>query len=67
MKSSGVSDDNAPSTAGLTSLPRRVPDNTRELWLQNNTINTVDKLPYLQKLHSLKLTANNVQVSPSNG
>ena len=50
--------------AGLTSLPPDVPPNTRELWLQNNTIKTLDKMPYLQHLHDLKLSSNNVQDLP---
>nr|QNL15309.1 toll-like receptor 7.1 [Littorina littorea] len=50
---------------GLTSVPPRVPANTRELWLQNNSIKTVQKLPYLRSLHSLRLTANNLQELPA--
>nr|QNL15312.1 toll-like receptor 9.1 [Littorina littorea] len=50
--------------AGLTSLPPRVPPNTRELWLQNNTIKSLEKLPYLRDLHHLKLSSNNLQDLP---
>ncbi|PVD18371.1 hypothetical protein C0Q70_20920 [Pomacea canaliculata] len=50
--------------AGLTSLPAFVPARTRELWLQNNTIKTVEELPYLQQLETLKLSANNLQDLP---
>ena len=32
--------------------------------MQNNTIKALDKLPYLQHLHDLKLTSNNVQELP---
>ncbi|KAL8618865.1 hypothetical protein ACOMHN_000872 [Nucella lapillus] len=49
---------------GLTSLPESVPANTRELWLQNNTIQSLDRRPYLAHLTSLKLTSNNVQDLP---
>ena len=41
-----------------------MPANTRELWLQNNTITTVGKLPYLQDLYDLKLTSNHIQALP---
>ncbi|PVD18373.1 hypothetical protein C0Q70_20922 [Pomacea canaliculata] len=50
--------------ARLTSLPAFVPARTRELWLQNNTIKTVEELPYLQQLETLKLSANNLQDLP---
>ncbi|KAK7090683.1 protein toll-like isoform X2 [Littorina saxatilis] len=50
---------------GLTSIPPRVPANTRELWLQKNSIKTIQKLPYLRGLHSLRLTANNLQELPA--
>ncbi|PVD18370.1 hypothetical protein C0Q70_20919 [Pomacea canaliculata] len=50
--------------AGLTSLPAFVPTRTREMWLHNNTIKTVEDLPYLQQLETLKLSANNLQDLP---
>ncbi|XP_076454293.1 uncharacterized protein LOC143289220 [Babylonia areolata] len=46
---------------GLTSLPETVPDRTQELWLQNNTIQSLERRPYLTHLTSLKLTSNNVK------
>jgi hypothetical protein len=48
--------------SGLTELPARVPNNTRELWLQNNSLTHLTELPYLHHLHTLRLTANHIQV-----
>ncbi|XP_076454288.1 uncharacterized protein LOC143289219 [Babylonia areolata] len=51
-------------SGGLTSLPETVPDRTQELWLQNNTIQSLERRPYLTHLTSLKLTSNNVKDLP---
>lgn len=49
---------------GLTLLPAAVPAGTTELWLQNNTLENLECLPYLKHIVSLNMTSNHIKSLP---